>query len=86
MDVGFTQLDHGSPAFPPAGTLPDAIPPTTAPMQYGTMTEEIAKTAPKVRWAFVRITALRNAKLDPRRTMPKAAIVRGTNNVRVMDA
>ena len=35
IDVGLTQLDHGSPALPPAGTRPEAIAPATAPMQYG---------------------------------------------------
>ena len=47
--VGLTQLDHGSPALPPAGTWPDAIAPATAPMQYGTSTDEIANAAPKLR-------------------------------------
>ena len=32
-DVGFTQLDHGSPATPPAGTRPEAMAPAIAPMQ-----------------------------------------------------
>ena len=42
--------------------------------------------APKWRWSRVRNTAFRNAKLAPRSTMPKAASVRGTNMVRVIDA
>ena len=34
----------------------------------------------------MRKTVLRNAKLDPRRTIPNAARVSGTNSVRVIDA
>ena len=80
------QLVHGSPATPPAGTRPDAIAPTTAPMQYGTITDESANAAPKLRFELVRVTALRNAKPEPRSTMPRAAIVSGTNTVSVIDA
>ncbi len=58
-----TQLSHGSPALPPDGTRPEAMPPTTAPRQYGTSTDETAKAAPKLRRSRVRNTALRNAKL-----------------------
>src|SRR3954447_12597391 len=86
MEVGFTQLVQGSPALPPDGTRPDAMLPTTAPKQYGTRTEETAKAAPKVRRSRVRRTAFRKAKPAPRRTMPKAAIVSGTNRVRVIEA
>ena len=42
--------------------------------------------APKLRRARCRNTAFRKAKLAPRRTMPKAARVRGTNMVKVIDA
>src|SRR6186997_3261706 len=86
MDVGLTQLCHGSPATPPAGTRPEAMPPTTAPRQYGTSTDEIANAAPKFRRELVRSNAFRKAKLEPRSTMPSAAIVSGTNRVRVIDA
>src|SRR5215207_7478039 len=86
IDVGLTQLPHGSPACPPAGTRPEAIPPAIAPKQYGTRTEETAKVAPKARWSRIRDTALRKAKLAPRSTMPSAASVRGTNIVHVIDA
>ena len=72
--------------MPPAGTRPDAIAPATAPMQYGTSTDEIAKIAPKSRRSDVRKTLLRNAKLEPRSTMPSAASVSGTNSVSVIDA
>ncbi len=85
-DVGFTQLVQGSPAFPPEGTRPEAMLPTTAPRQYGTRTEESAKAAPKLRRSLVRNTALRNAKLAPRRTIPKAASVSGTKRVSVIEA
>src|SRR5262245_44683045 len=84
-DVGLIQLDHGSPASPPAGTRPDAIAPATAPMQYGTRIDEAAKAAPKLRWLDVRVTSLRNAKLAPRNTIPSAASDRGTNRVSVID-
>ena len=60
--------------------------PAIAPKQYGTITEEMAKAAPKLRRSRVRKTALRKAKLDPRNTIPKAANVSGTNSVKVIDA
>ena len=86
IEVGFTQLLHGSPGTPPAGTRPEATPPTTAPRQYGTSTEEIANAAPKVRRSRVRKTALRNANPAPRSTTPSAAKVSGTNIVREIAA
>ena len=46
----------------------------------------MAKAAPKLRRSRVRNTALRKAKLEPRSTMPKAAMVRGTNRVSVIEA
>ena len=46
-------------------------------MQYGTSTDDSANAAPKLRWSRVRNTALRNAKLEPRSTMPSAASVSG---------
>src|SRR5262245_13855889 len=85
IDVGLIQLDHGSPALPPAGTRPDAIAPAIAPMQYGTRMDDAANAAPKLRWLDVRVTSLRNAKLEPRNTMPSAASDSGTNNVSVID-
>src|SRR6476646_294743 len=86
MEVGLSQLLHGSPALPPAGTRPEATPPATAPRQKGTSTDERAKAAPKLRRSRVRNTVLRNAKLEPRSTMPNAARVSGTNKVSVIDA
>src|SRR5262245_9779743 len=86
MDVALIQLDHGSPALPPAGTRPDAIAPATAPMQYGTKTDDNANAAPKFRRSLVRKTVLRNAKLEPRNTMPNAARLNGTYNVSMIDA
>ncbi len=85
-DVGLTQLDHGSPASPPAGTRPDAIPPATAPMQYGTSTDDSAKAAPKLRRSRVRTTDLRKANPAPRSTIPTAARVKGTNSVSMIEA
>ena len=84
--MGLIQLDHGSPALPPAGTRPDAIAPATAPMQNGTITDDDANAAPKLRSLDVRVTSLRNAKLEPRNTMPSAASDSGTNSVSVIDA
>ena len=55
-------------------------------MQYGTSTDDDANAAPKLRRSRVRNTALRNAKLEPRSTMPSAASVSGTNSVSVIDA
>src|ERR1044072_2482276 len=60
--------------------------PATAPMQYGTRIDEDAKAAPKFRRDDVRCTSLRNAKLEPRRTMPSAARLRGTKRVSVIEA
>ena len=84
--MGLTQLLQGSPALPPEGTRPEAMLPTTAPRQYGTSTDESANAAPKLRWSRVRKTALRNAKLAPRSTMPSAARVSGTNRVSMIEA
>src|SRR5829696_7582943 len=86
IEVGLIQLDHGSPALPPAGTRPDAMAPATAPMQNGTITDEVANAAPKLRWLDVRVTSLRNAKAEPRNTMPSAAIESGTKSVSMIDA
>ena len=79
------QLSQGSPATPPAGTRPDAIAPATAPKQNGTSTDEIANAAPKLRRDDVRNTSLRNAKLEPRSTMPSAARLSGTNSVSMIE-
>ena len=86
IDVGLIQLLHGSPACPPVGTRPDAIAPTTAPKQNGTTIDDAAKAAPKFRRELVFVTALRNANPDPRRTIPRAAMLSGTNSVSVIDA
>src|SRR3982074_3074561 len=86
IEVGLIQLSQGSPAMPPDGTRPDAIDPATAPMQNGTSTDDTANAAPKLRRSLVRNTALRNAKLEPRMTIPSAARDNGTKSVRVIDA
>src|SRR3954471_23241156 len=86
IDVGLIQLDHGSPATPPAGTRPDATAPAAAPRQNGTSTDEIANAAPKLRCDDTRAASLRNAKLEPRNTMPKAASESGTKSVSMIDA
>src|SRR3954469_25347664 len=86
MDVALSQLSHGSPAVPPAGTRPDAIAPATAPIQNGTSTDDAANAAPKLRRSRVVNTDLRNAKLEPRITIPNAAIVNGTKSVSMIDA
>src|SRR5437763_13843268 len=85
IDVGLIQLRHGSPAVEPAGTRPDAMAPAVAPMQYGTRTDENANAAPKLRCDEVRNTSLRKAKLEPRRTMPRAARLSGTNSVSMIE-
>jgi hypothetical protein len=81
-----SQLDQGSPAIPPAGTRPDATAPAAAPRQNGTRTDETANAAPKFRCDETRATSLRKAKLEPRNTIPNAAIDNGTNNVSMIDA
>src|SRR5262245_1146606 len=85
IDVGLIQLSQVSPATPPSGTRPDAIAPATVPMKNGTITDEIANAAPKLRREEVRYTSLRNAKLEPRSTMPSAARLSGTNSVSMID-
>ena len=55
-------------------------------MQYGTRTEENAKIAPSARRSDVRKRLLRNAKLAPRNTIPRATRVRGTKSVSVIDS
>src|SRR4051812_20657564 len=85
-EVALTQLCHGSPASPPAGTRPDTTAPTTVPRQYGTSPEDSANAAPKFRRSRVRKTAFRNANEAPRSTMPTAASVRGTKSVSMIDA
>ena len=62
------------------------MPPAIAPMQNGTTTDASANAAPKLRRSRVRNTVLRKAKLDPRSTIPNAAIVSGTNSVSVIEA
>src|SRR6185369_6056563 len=86
IEVGLIQLLHGSPATPPAGMRPEAIAPTTAPIQNGTITDADANAAPKLRFELVFVTVLRNANPAPRSTIPSAAIVSGTNTVSVIDA
>src|SRR5262245_56315648 len=86
IDVGLIQLDQGSPATPPAGTRPEATAPAAAPRQNGTSTDEIANAAPKFRCDETRRTSLRNAKPEPRSTMPNAASERGTKSVSMIDA
>ena len=72
IEVGFSQLLHGSPGLPRRRALARlAMLPATAPRQKGTSTEERANAAPKLRRSRVRNTALRNAKPAPRSTMPK---------------
>ena len=85
--MGLIQLDHGSPAFPPAGTRPDAI----APGDRAHAVRARAPTTTRRRrrscaGSTCRETSLRNAKLDPRNTIPSAASASGTNSVSVIDA
>jgi hypothetical protein len=75
--VGFHQLVTTLPASSPAGTRPDATPPTTAPRKKGVMTDESANVAPNNRCAGNVVDALRNANAPPRRMIPIAAPVSG---------
>src|SRR4051812_9701400 len=77
MDVGPSQLDHASPATPPAGTRPEAMPPATAPMQNGTSTDEGGNRGPEVRWLRVGETGFAEGKVAPRRPIPEGGKVRG---------
>ena len=80
------QLSIGSPAALPIGTRPDTIAPTAAPRKNGVTTDEMAKTAPAARRP-VRFAAVgRKAKAAPRRTIPSAARLRGTNRVDMIAA
>ena len=74
---GSSQDEKASP-LPSAGTLPEAIAPTTAPMKNGVSTEERAKVAPAARRAASPSIDLRKAKPEPRRTIPTAASAIGT--------
>ena len=70
----------------PAGTRPDATPPTTEPRKYGVITDDDANATPNSRrWPTVR-EALRNANAAPRRMMPTAASVSGTYSVDMIGA
>src|SRR3954467_5343359 len=71
-EVGFSQLSNGSP-LPAEGTRPGAIAPATAPKKTGVTTEDAANAAPAARCWLVRTDTLRNAKADPRNTIPSAA-------------
>ena len=87
IDVGLTQLAHGSPASPPAGTRPGGDRARRPrPCSTARAPTRAANAAPKLRRSRVRNTALRNAKLEPRSTMPSAASVSGTNSVSVIEA
>ena len=84
-DVGVSQDDHRSPR-PCAGTRPEAIAPATAPRKNGVTTEEAAKTTPKNR-ARPRVSEyLRNAKLEPRSTIPSSAKSIGRISVDIAEA
>src|SRR4051794_31980638 len=85
MDDGPVHAVHTFPAWPPGGTRPATIPPTIAPRQNGTTTDEIANAAPKSRCSASRGTTLRNANPEPRATIPSTAIDNGTNIVNAMD-
>src|SRR3990172_2269844 len=85
-EVGFSQLAHGSPAALPAGTRPLAMAPPAAPRKNGVTTDEIAKTAPAARRPGRPSATGRKAKAAPRRTMPRAARLSGTNRVDMIAA
>ena len=57
------------------------MPPATAPKQNGVSTDEPANAMPLSRCSAVRIDTFRNAKPDPRSTMPNAAMPSGTYSV-----
>jgi hypothetical protein len=61
----------------PAGTLPDAMPPTTAPRKYGVISEDSAKDAPRKRRMPRVVMLLRKANAAPRAIIPNAARVNG---------
>src|ERR1700682_33894 len=84
-DVGLSQDLIWSP-YPPAGTRPDAIAPTTVPRKNGVISDDPVKIAPN-NLAWVKVSAyLRNAKLAPRNTIPASASIRGMNRVVVAAA
>ena len=70
----------------PAGTRPDATPPTTAPSMYGVITDDDANVDPEQPAQRQRRDALRNANAAPRRMMPTAASVSGTYSVDMIGA
>src|ERR1700758_37971 len=79
-DVGLIHEPIGSP-YPPAGTRPDAIAPTTVPRKNGVTTDEAAKIVLK-NLAFSKLAGdLRNAKSAPRKRIPAKASMSGMNSV-----
>ena len=78
---------HGSPAFPPAGTRPDAMAPAIAPKQYGTITDEMANSGaegPPVARAEHRL-AEREARA-PQHDAERGDRRAGTKSVSVIEA
>ena len=58
-DVGFSQLVEDVARAPsPAGTRPDATPPTTAPRKNGVITDDDANATPKMRRELERVRRL----------------------------
>src|SRR5689334_15126071 len=80
-ETGLTQLDHGSPAALPGGTLPAAIAPTTQPMKNGVKSDERPNRRSAALRPPVRFAVLWKAKPDPRSTIPNAARLSGMNSV-----
>jgi hypothetical protein len=74
-----------SPAAFPTGTRPEAIPPTAAPSEKGTSTEERAKTAPSVRASRIVAACPRSTNAVPRKMMPSAAMKRGIVSVDISE-
>src|SRR3954466_7892440 len=70
MEVGFSQLDHSSPAALPTGTRPDAIPPAAAPSANGVSTEEIADALSIAAICLGESAPERSAYANPRTMIP----------------
>ena len=84
--MGLIQLVHGSPATPPAGYPARRDRTGDRAQAVGDQHRRRGEGGAEVAAVRVRNTVLRNAKLEPRSTMPNAAKVSGTNRVSVMEA
>ena len=81
-----SQLPNRSGGAWAVDTRPLAIAPAAAPRKNGVTTDEAAKTAPARRRPAGPVARGRNAKAAPRKTIPRAARLSGTNRADMIAA